>query len=231
MYESPIQPAALPAASFVSHDWAGVDVLAETRRAVLARGVGVSVHEALERYLIGLPRRARRRWIIGNDGPGEIADYIVIELDSPSQPVSLGLWHAKAAGGTTPSVRVTDFQEAVAQAIKSRRWITDLRLWSELGARLAGQSSPRAHVVEGNHRLLEALCGRDSRWRRLALSTRQTIVRGEISIAQPGLSQQTFEDALEAGPPLATLQTRDLLAVLHDSVSQVSPRVTILCSA
>ncbi len=36
---------------------------------------------------------------------------------------------------------------------------------------------------------------------------------------------------MRADPPLATRQTRDLLAVLRDNVSQVAPQVSVLCSA
>jgi hypothetical protein len=38
--------------------------------------------------------------------------------------VYIGLWHAKAAGGDTATVRVGDLQEVITQAIKSNRIFT-----------------------------------------------------------------------------------------------------------
>lgn len=71
-------------------------------------------------------------WILCNDGAGEIADYIVLEVD-PGPKVALSLWHAKATRDAAPTVRIKDMQEVTAQAIKSRRWATDRTLWSEVG--------------------------------------------------------------------------------------------------
>jgi hypothetical protein len=232
VYDSRARMRLLPPTAFETLAWKreGVDIEAEPRAAAARRGKGQSVHEALEHYLLARPRRARHRWIVGNDGPGEIADYLVLEMDS-RVGVRLGLWHAKSAGGETPSLRVTDLQEVVAQAIKSRRWVTDTRLWEELGARLCGRASPTAAVIDGNQHLLKVLCGEEPRWSDISLRRSTPIVVGHIAIVQPGLSRRRLEEEMAAPKPsLAAVQTHDLLTVFHDSVSLVAPEITILCS-
>lgn len=161
--------------------------------------------------------------------PGSTA--LVIETGRTTG-VHVDLWHAKFAGGTAPSVRVTDLQEVVAQAIKSRRWITDVGLWEQLGARMSGRASPRATVIDGNPALLEVLCGENSTWDRLSFRRTRPIVTGHVGIAQPGLSRQLLEEELgRVAPGQSAVQARDLLAVFHDSVSLVAPSITVLCSA
>lgn len=81
VFDSRIRSRALPAGLLVHHDWTGVDITAETPSRSLAHGIGRSVHEALVDYLRALPRNAKHRWIICNDGPGEMADYLVVETD------------------------------------------------------------------------------------------------------------------------------------------------------
>jgi hypothetical protein len=230
VFDSRARSRLLPPTAFETPAWDGVDIEAEPRDVATRRGKGRSVHEALEGFLVTRSPRARHRWVVGNDGPGEIADYLVLEVDS-RVGVHLGLWHAKAAGGANPSVRVTDLQEVVAQAIKSRRWVTDIRLWEELGARLRGRASPTATVIDGNPRLLEVLCGEAPRWSRMSLRRSTPIVIGHIAIVQPGLSRRRLEEAMAVPEPsLSAVQTRDLLTVFHDSVSLVAPAITILCS-
>jgi len=229
---TPLQ--SLPLTRLEPYNWpAGTNIRAETRPAAARAGRGISVHEALEAYLIARPRRAKHRWIIGNDGGGEIADYIVLEVGT-FDDVHFSLWHAKAAGGD-PGVRVTDIEVAVAQAIKSRRWVTDTRVWLELGARLAGRANPRARMLRdpdgGSKRLLDVLLGERERLDRFSLARRIPTVKSEVYIVQPGLSKQQLQTELATGQPsLLAIQTRDLLATFHDSVSQIAQVVGVLCS-
>lgn len=124
-----------------------------------------------------------------------------------------------------------DLQEVIAQAIKSRRWITDAGFWEELGARITGRSSPRATVSDGSERLLLALCGETARWKSVSLGQSRPIVTGRIAIVQPGLSKSAIESELvKATPNQSAVQSLELLTVLHDSVSIVAPTVTVLCS-
>lgn len=215
----------LPGDLFQVLRWDGVNIRAETRRTAAVQQLGKSVHEALEEHLKAQPRREKRRWILCNDGKGELADYVVLEVGP--QRVLLDLWHAKFAGGD-PAARVTDMQEVVAQAIKSRRWMTDVGFWKELGAHLKGRANPPLAVIEGSSRLLSVLCGEEFRRARWSFTERRPLVTGTVGIVQPGLSCKTFETRV-AGGDLSAIQVRDLLAVFHDSVHQVANAVTV-CS-
>lgn len=223
-------PQGMPKTKLVVHSWDATDIQAETRESANRNQRGQSIDETLEEFLRQQPQRAKRRWILGNDGPGEIADYIVLEVESNTD-VSIQLWHAKSANGPTASVRVTDLEVAVAQAIKSRRWVTDRGLWSELGARLAGEQHPPIEVVEGNRDLLLVLCGKNERWQSQAFTNRPPVLRAQVWIAQPGLSKNQFEQQLaESVPSLRAEQIRQILTVLHDSTATIAQQTGILCS-
>jgi superfamily II DNA or RNA helicase len=230
VFESRTRTHTLPRDLLSPHNWVGVDICAETRTKAATGGIGKSVHEALEEYLEAQPRRGKRRWIICNDGAGEFADYIVIETGR-SLAVHVGLWHAKFAGGA-PSVRVTDLQEVTVQAMKSRRWLTDVRFWQLLGDRLKGRAAPRATLVDGNARLLDVLCGENEKWAKVSFRRTRPIVTGHVGIAQPGLARALLETELgKPDPGLSAVQSSDILSMFSDCVSMVAPTVTVLCSS
>ena len=214
----------LPAGLVLAQSWDGVDITAETKTRAASNGVGISVHEWLENYLGSQPRRGRHRWILSNDGAGEIADYIVIEMLSTGQ-VAVGLWHAKFAGGASASIRVGDFEVVASQAVKSRRWPTDRRLWKELGQRLGG-AYPPALLAEGNRRTLEVLLGVAGRFNRLSLAQRRPSIVGQIGIVQPGLSVSQLDKKLAAGATNA-IQIVQLLSTFRDAVLSVAEPIVL----
>lgn len=227
-FDSRARSRALPDEFLEPLDWTGVNIRAETRSRASKHARGISVHERLERYLSSGATRRAHRWIICNDGAGEIADYLVIEIKDKRTHVSL--WHAKFAHGARAAVRIKDLEEVAAQAIKSRRWITEVGFWSELGARLSKRVHPYATVVDGNERLIKALCGEEARWRRLSYPVVQPIVVGHIGIFQPGLSESALNTGLaSAAPSHAVSQSHELLTVVHDSISSVAS-VRVVCS-
>lgn len=200
--------------------WDGVDITGETQRTVEARGAGLlSVHERLADYLRDRPRLGSHRWIIYNDGPGEIADYVVIE-ELRTGEVHLGLWHAKASTGSTSSVRVKDFQEVVAQALRSRRQFPSTTLWSDLAVRLEGEVHPVATVVDGSddtHRLRERLGLVETEESTAPWTQQFPIVRGTLGIVQPGLSAEQLRSQMGEDPiPPGAQSLRELFSVLSD---------------
>jgi superfamily II DNA or RNA helicase len=204
-----------------SVDWAGFDITAETPRTARGRGAGVrSVHDRLREFLTAQPRRGRFRWILYNDGSGEIADFLVIEQIVTGEVV-LGLWHAKASHEATHGVRIKDFQEVVSQALRSRRWFTSATLWDELGSRLAGAKSPHASLVDGSdpRDVLERRVGlADAEDGEPQWSRQFPVVRGRLGIVQPGLSAGAFFDQLRSTPVAPTAQSlRELFGVLSDT--------------
>jgi superfamily II DNA or RNA helicase len=208
-------------------DWSSTNIMKETDASASTAGNGESVHETLRKHLAGRPSMARRRWILENDGSGELADLIVLEL-MPTREVLVELWHAKPSSGEKPSVRVTDMQVVVAQAIKSRRWLTDRGVFAEMGARLTGQRSPRLKIIEGSERLLRVLLGVDRRHPAWAIANGPYQPRGTVVIAQPGLrwSQLRAEVAVN---DLSAIQIRDLLAVFDDALGALGT-AEIVCS-
>jgi hypothetical protein len=199
--------------------WVGVNIEAETKATASASpGMGISIHEALEVWLAARPKREHFRWILCNDGKSEIADYIVLEMSAGQRP-HVELWHAKASGGSTPAVRLNDMQVVTAQAIKSRRWITDRTLWTELGRRLVGTSNPPLTIVEGSEQLLRVLCGQEPRHPDWSIAERAPNITGVVGIVQPGLGVGKLEaDIGSASPGTPATQIVDLLTVLADAV-------------
>lgn len=208
-------------------DWSLTNIEKETDASALAAGAGDSVHDTLRQHLAARHTAARRRWILENDGSGELADLIVLEL-LPTREVRVELWHAKPASGAHPSVRVTDMQVVVAQAIKSRRWLTDRGVFAEMGARLIGQQSPRLKVIEGSERLLRVLLGVDRNHPAWAIASGPYQPRGAVMIAQPGLKWSQLQREVASGD-LSAIQIRDLLAVFDDALGALGTS-EIICS-
>ncbi len=216
-------------------DWTGIDITAETDTTAKSRKPPQrSVHSRLTEYLAGRPRLGLNRWILHNDGAGEIADYIVVE-ELASGEIHLGLWHAKAAHGSAPSVRIKDFQEVVAQALRSRRQMPSTALWAELGARIAGNSKPVATLVEGSDDadmlmrrlgLVEDAADAPAPWTR-----RLPAVQGILGIVQPGLSASQLRDELNTHPvPAGAESLRELFSVLNDVARSDGAELILLVS-
>lgn len=224
LFPAPAPDLTLPAGLVITETWTGVDIGAETHERAALNGIGVSVHEWVEGYLCQRPKRGRYRWILRNDGPGELADHIVVEV-LPSGQVQVDLWHSKFAGGA-PSVRVGDFEVVSSQAIKSRRWPTDRHLWTRLGARLEGREHPPAILVEGNPRLLRVVLGLEPRWDQVSFAKRKPAVVSTIGMVQPGLSLAQLEAEAAAGE-ISAVQIVQLLCTVRDAVMQVAESIVL----
>ncbi len=216
-------------------NWDGTDITAETVATAMNHGAGLrSIHEQLEGLLRGRPRSGVRRWLLKNDGAGEIADYVVIE-ELESGEVRLALWHAKASQGANPGVRIKDFQEVTAQALRSRRWLTSTSLWSELAARLFAGASPAASLVEGSDAVeeLEQRLGVGEEVDDVTPWTLgRPIVRGVIGIAQPGLSAGEISAQMAANPvPDGAEALRQLFGLLADTTVADGSELAVLVAA
>jgi superfamily II DNA or RNA helicase len=237
-YDSRAHATAFDPANLTAIDWSDVDITAETRATAARREPPArSVHEHLEAYLLDRPRRGVKRWIMCNDGTGEIADYIVIE-ELATGEISLGLWHAKGAGGAA-SVRVGDFQVLAAQALRSRRRFSSTTIWTDVGAAFAEDTYPPATLVDGSddpEELQRKLgynvdLGPDNpdqpNW-----DQRRALVSGPvIGVVQPGLSHGQFAADLQAGlvdAPASSL--RELFNVLRDTTIADGGELVILVS-
>ena len=235
IYDSRANATVFDMADLVAIDWPSVDLTAETRRTAAERGTGIrSVHERVEEMLLAEAQIGILRWILCNDGSGEIADYLVIEeLDTGE--IALGLWHAKGAGGTTPSVRVNDFQIVIAQAIRSRRRITSTSLWETIGRRLDRRESPLATLVAGSDdemilrrrlALDDGVEGEPEPW-----TVTLPVVRATMGVVQPGLTTSGFRRQLAQAPVApAAGSLRELFSVLADTAISDGTTLRIVVS-
>lgn len=199
-------------------DWPGIDITAETADLAASRNAGErSVHEGLVEWLAARPPRGAARWIVLNDGPGEIADVLVIEPLATGE-VHLGLWHAKASASRTPARRINELQVVVAQAIRCRRWFPSLSLWPELALRLTGAHKPEAVIQPGSddptglRQFLGLEPGPNEDF--VPWTERAPVIRGQIAVVQPGLSRQAALDEPSGADEAGVLQ---LLTVLEDT--------------
>ena len=217
--------------------WNDVDITAETQDTATKRGGGLrSIHEALEEYLDSQPRRGRRRWIMCNDGSGELADYVVIE-DLGRRQVHIEFWHAKYSTGQSPGVRIDDLAVVFTQAVRSRRFLPDRDLWERIRHRLCGDESPPLRMIGGsddlNHLLVRL--GFDSKnkggsrvsWRRSL-----TVPSARIGIAQPGLSKSMLAVQRASQPrPASAESVLSLLTAFEDFATAETWEPVVLCSA
>ncbi len=210
-------------------DWSTTNIEKETDRSANTAGAGESIHQTLRTYLTTRPTKALRRWVLENDGSGELADLIVLELNGTYE-VSLELWHAKPASGAKPSVRVSDMQVVTAQAIKSRRWLTDRGIWKEMADRYSRAKSPVLKLIAGSDReaLLRVILGVVGHHPAWSMTNRAIQLRGTIVIAQPGLSWTKLQNKLER-EDLSATQIRDLLAVFDDALGSLGDSA-LVCS-
>ena len=169
----------------IVHDWPNTKITTEPRGKMADDETRVSVHEAFEAWADAGPSPWTYRWILCNDGSGEIADHLVIEEESTGV-VRLGLWHSKPSGAASPGLRIGDLQVVAAQAARSRWHFRSPGLWETLRRRLNGEENPPAVLIHGDRQLLDdRLDPAQGAW-----ATQRPQVLPTIGIVQPGLSKQ-----------------------------------------
>ena len=236
VYDDRTRPSTASLSILRDEDWEGTDISAETRATALERDNGRSIHEAVEAMILASPRRGRR-WVMCNDGKGELADYVVIE-DLGSGRVGLEFWHAKAAGGA-PGVRITDVQIVAAQALRSRRFLPSRRIWEKVHRRLNRTESPPLTLVPGSHpeQHLRARLGfdHDDRWPNGWLHSWRVLQpkpEAKIVIVQPGLSKRSLREQLatSGSPSSSASDALSLLSVVQDFAVAEGWTAEVVCS-
>jgi superfamily II DNA or RNA helicase len=207
--------------------WVDVDLEKETDSSTIAGGK-MSVQAFVKNHLFERHSAFEHRWVLHNDGSGEFADLLDLELNI-SGDVRMDLWHLKPSGGAKASVRVTDIEVVGAQAAKSRRWFTDPEFFVEMSRRLRGEASPRLTILHGDEDLLKSLLEEPTEGAPWTLVGARPVVRGEIVIAQPGLSWGALGADL-TNNHLSAVQIRDLLCIFDDAVGSLAT-TRVVCSA
>ena len=153
--------------------WRGVDITSERRTA--GQGDRPSVQDYVEQILL----RSTQTYVVLDDGPGELADYLRIKPNASS--VHVTFVHCKASSETVPGLRLRDMIEVLNQAQRSARWIQQgPLLWEEIARRLSSRESTKVLSAGSFGRSqFGQMC---ERW-----TVTPPTLEGTIVIAQPGL--------------------------------------------
>jgi hypothetical protein len=149
--------------------------------------------------------------VIQDHLPGELADFIAIDNTGPTTEVRL--IHCKHSGGPTPSDRVGDVEELVAQAIRSVRWLASgSGLWDELMYRLQHRNATK--LLTG---ATDEVRGLLDDWTKAP-----PLASWSMWLVQPGLSEALLDGAE---------RVTSLLTAAHGWVNSQNVRLSIICSA
>jgi hypothetical protein len=122
------------------------------------------------------------------------------------------LVHCKASGRDTPSARLGDVQELVAQSLRSVQWLaSDPTLWKELRRRIDERNATQIRC--GEEQALKSLL---DNW-----SETPPVVRWHIWAVQPGVSDGRLDTATEV---------TSLLTSLHAWCASQEAELRIVCS-
>lgn len=221
LYTPPTAHMSFPTKLLVRRDWSGVDV---RRESLKGRDGKPNVQEAMASWHIAPKTGNPRAWVIDDDGKGEIADLVVIQLpadwfaedatllapvaDLPAAPIYVTLCHCKHANSDIPRRDLHDLDQLVGQAHRSVRWLSNPKaFWETLAARLGN----RAKVVKGAPALVEETLKQFSK------NTPATQVA--LQIVQPGLDI-TKVAGWEGG--------ETLLSFLSDAAGTVGATLTVV---
>jgi hypothetical protein len=160
LYTPPTAHLAFPTELLIQADWTDVDTRRESRP---GRDGKRNVQEAMAAWHVDASTGNPRARVLNDDGAGEIADLIVINLpnswldatgavttpfsDLPVDPVRVTLSHCKWAGADTPRRDLRDLDQLVGQAHRSVRWLANPRAFWEA---LATRSTGRAKTLVGD---------------------------------------------------------------------------------
>lgn len=186
-------------------DWTGVDIRKESQ------GPHRDVDSVQHRVLQQLAGEADWEVIIDDDGPGEIADIVM--LRRAGSQLKLVLAHCKFSGSDTPGARLNDLYQVCGQAMKSHKARSEVELvLKKLLRRESNRAkNGRTGFVEGGEGVLMSIL-EEARF----LDAQVTVV-----IAQPGLS------ATQLNTPLS-----ELLGCTHLYLSETyNSCFRVLCSA
>jgi hypothetical protein len=199
---SPDVPA-FPATNIDTLDWENVDISKETTTDIPDQQ---SIFEYMHEYLA---TRHPNSLIINDDGPGELADIIVL-TDRGAHAEAM-LFHCK--GAPRRSERVDQLYAVVGQAQRSLRWVLNrAAFWTELERRGRERAA---------FRIIKDPAGVAADW--LARSAEAApVTTFQVAVVQPGL----VRDALRQGRPANVL-----LSSCKASADSAGAQFALFCSA
>ena len=186
-------------------DWTGINIRKESQ------GPGRDQNSVQHRVLQHLAGEADWEVIVDDDGPGEIADIVMLRRDTRRLYVLLA--HCKFSGADTPGARLGDLYQVCGQAIKSHKARSEVELVLQklLRRETKRAKNRRTGIEKGNEQgLMSILEG--VRF----LDPQVTVV-----IAQPGLSATQLN-----------VQLSELLGCTQLYLNETyNSRFRVLCSA
>lgn len=163
-------------------DWEGIDIRRESQGS--DRDPTSIQHRAIQAF------SAEADWevIVDDDGPGELADAVLLRRDDDDLKVLLV--HCKYSSETTPGARIADLYDVCGQAIKMNRAKS---FPEQLSRRLLRRETNRqaqgaTGLIVGSVELLAAIT-QEARYRNL---------RATIAIVQPGMSRDGASEDMRA---------------------------------
>lgn len=129
--------------------------------------------------------------IFDDDGSGEIADVVSIQINQKMKDITFNLYHCKYSDGVKPGARVKDLYEVCGQAEKSIIWndniieLIDRMIYRENARRKSHLSS---RFEKGDLNILNTL-------KKMIRSG--YVTRLNISIVQPGVSRSKLTDSMK----------------------------------
>jgi len=162
-------------------NWVGIDIRKESQREE-RRSDSVQF-----RAIQVLRNKHAYDVLFDDDGPGEAADIVGIQLDDPVSPrlITVDLVHCKYADAATPGARIDDMYVVCGQAQRSVMWLHNKDRRSDLFAHLLKREALR----EESGRATRFEVGRREDLIRLRNISRTCAVTLRVFIVQPGLSK------------------------------------------
>ena len=126
-YDSRLRASAFDPSRLEPVDWSGTDITAETPKIAARKKAGRSVHERLADYLLSRPRAGTARWIMCNDGAGEVRRREPARVAGPAaypqgpQPRQVGqVLHAAQGAAEVQLLQGSGVQQVAGHRVQRR---------------------------------------------------------------------------------------------------------------
>jgi hypothetical protein len=160
-------------------DWEGCDINCEFD---LANPDRMTVHRYLRDLLLSDDANTV---ILYDHRSGELADYVVLSVDSQNR-VTIHLYHCKGAGGAPSGARTNDVTELILQTVKCLVSLQKEFILSHVKRRAAADNSHRSVFWRGDLRQFELLLS----------ATEPIDLRFEVYAVQPGIEFSALQPTL-----------------------------------
>ena len=189
---------------FESWPWTDVDI----RKESLWKN-GVERQDSIQGYVARHYVDAGFNVVFDDDASGEAADLICLKEESDH--IRLALVHCKFAGNQSPGERVKDVVEVCAQAVRCVKW-------NGRFPQLCHHIKNRNETLASKGRADRYIVGTSRELMRLQKLSRVKVVKPEVLVAQPGLSQANRTDEQTAVIAAAATYLKETIGIDLDII-------------